>query len=197
MRMMMTALAILISTAAGAADYKPGPYAGVTLGYASGALTSGIGDLAKDGIPVSGIVGYTHKLGPAVLGIEGEITWDSIKGKQEQAGYSLTISSEYTAALKARGGMLFGDALVYIFAGPSWTSSKLTASDGIAKITDKAMDMGITAGLGTDLQMTDTLALRIEAARTVSTTDWMLAGERIKADDGTTTIKAGLLFRLN
>ena len=57
--MLSALLAVLISGPANAADYKSGPYAGVTAGITTGYLTNNTGDLTTNGIPISGIVGYT------------------------------------------------------------------------------------------------------------------------------------------
>jgi len=195
------ALAVMLCTAAHAADYKPGPYAGVTIGYAAGSLTNNSGDLTTSGAPVSGIVGYTHSLGEIgglhpVIGIEGEATWANVKGSQTDRGFELQASTDYTLALKARAGIAIGPALIYALAGPAWAHSKLE----IIGLKDSHLGLGVMAGGGVDVQITHTLAIRIEGVRTFAagSTDWRLGNAApIRLDSGETTIRAGLVFSLN
>ena len=197
MRMILSALsAMMLCTAASAADYKPGAYAGATIGVTTGYLTNNTGDLTTNGVPVSGLVGYTMELGGGmVAGIEGEIAWANVKGSQTTNGYTLEASTDYTAALKARLGYAMGPALIYATAGPSWTRGKIEA----VGLKDDATTLNILAGAGVDLQVTNTLAVRLEAARQFSAKaeTWTLGTASEKLDAGETTIKIGVIFNLN
>jgi len=191
------ALAVMLCTAAHAADYKPGPYAGVTIGYAAGSLTNNSGDLTTSGAPVSGIVGYTMALGAGmVAGIEGELAWNNVKGSQNVgAGFTIEASSDYTAALKARLGYAMGPALIYATAGPSWSKGKIE----LVGLKDDHLTLNVLAGAGVDLQITNTLAFRLEAVRQFSADaqTWTLGTASEKLDAGETTIKIGVIFNLN
>lgn len=197
MRILIAALAVIFSLPASAADYRPGPYAGITIGYAAGNLTNNGGDLATDGVPVSGIVGYTHAIANTglIIGIEGEAAWNNVNGSQTGAGFVLEAKSDYTLALKARAGMAIGPALIYATAGPSWSHGRIEAIG----LSDKHLTLGIAMGGGVDLQMTNTIALRLEAVRQLSagSQTWTLGGVSEKLDAGETTLKLGVVFSLN
>lgn len=195
--MLSALLAVLISGPANAADYKSGPYAGVTAGITTGYLTNNTGDLTTNGIPISGIVGYTLALGAGmVAGIEGELAWNNVKGSQNVgAGFTIEASSDYTAALKARLGYAMGPALIYATAGPSWSKGKIE----LVGLKDDHLTLNVLAGAGVDLQITNTLAFRLEAVRQFSADaqTWTLGTASEKLDAGETTIKIGVIFNLN
>lgn len=195
LRLALAALAVLISLPAQAADYRPGAYAGITAGITTGYLTNNTGDLTTDGVPISGIVGYTFALGGnAVAGIEGELAWNNVKGSQTAAGFTIEASSDYTAALKARLGYAAGPALLYLTAGPSWSKGKIEA----AGLSDSRLTLNVLAGAGADLQITPTLALRLEAVRQFSADaqTWTLGTASEKLDAGETTIRLGVIINL-
>lgn len=194
-RTLVAALAVLIGTAATAADYRPGPYAGLTVGYAAGALTNNSADLTTDGIPVSGVLGYTHIIAGTnmLIGIEGEAILPNISGKQSVNGFTLEANSDYTLAIKGRAGMVFGPALIYGTAGPSWTKSKL---EGFG-LEDDHLTLGIVAGGGVDLQITPTIIMRLEAVRQMSFgQEWTLGAQSTKLDAGETTLRVGVIINL-
>lgn len=198
MRMILSALsAMMLCTAASAADYKSGAYAGATIGVTTGYLTNNTGDITTNGIPVSGIVGYTMALGGGIVGgIEGELAWSNVKGSQTVgAGFTIEASSDYTAALKARLGYAMGPALIYATAGPSWSKGKIE----LVGLKDDHLTLNVLAGAGVDLQITNTLAFRMEAVRQFSADaqTWTLGTASEKLDAGETTIKIGVIFNLN
>ena len=190
-------LAVLISGPSLAADYKPGAYAGATLGITTGYLTNNTGDLTTNGVPVSGIVGYTMALGGGIVaGLEGEIAWNNVKGSQHVgAGFTIEASSDYTAALKARIGYAMGPALIYATAGPSWSKGKIE----LVGLKDDHLTLNVLAGAGVDLQVTNTLAFRLEAIRQFSADaqTWTLGTASEKLDAGETSIKLGVVINLN
>lgn len=196
-RILIAAFAVLLALPAAAADYRPGPYAGIAIGYATGNLTNNGGDLATDGVPVSGIVGYTHAIvgTPMIVGIEAEAAWNNVNGSQTGAGFKLEATSDYTIALKARAGFAAGPALVYALAGPSWSHGKIK----VIGLSDDHLTLGIQLGGGVDLQLTNTIALRLEAVRQFSTgsQEWTLGGVTERLDAGETTLKLGVVFSLN
>ena len=179
-----------------ASDYRTGAYAGATIGVATGYMTNNSGDLTTNGVPVSGLVGYTMALGGGMVGgIEGEIAWANVKGSQTTNGYTLEASTDYTAALKARLGYAMGPALIYATAGPSWTKGKVE----LVGLKDDNLTLNVLAGAGVDLQITNTLAFRLEAVRQFSADaqTWTLGTASEKLDAGETTIKIGVIFNLN
>lgn len=198
-RILIAALAVLIASPSIAADYRPGPYAGATAGVTTGYLTNNSGDLTTNGVPISGIVGYTHAIvGNLVMGVELEAAWNNVKGSQTNEGFTLTASSDWSAAIKGRLGHAFGPALLYATAGPIWSKSQIKASDGIASISDSDITLNVLAGLGADIQITPTIAMRLEAVRQFSpdAQTWTLGTASTKLDASETTIRLGVIINL-
>lgn len=72
MRNLLLALLLFFASPAIAADYRPGPYLGIELGAASEQLAAEGGlDLAKQGLQVGGVAGWTFRTADLVLGFEG------------------------------------------------------------------------------------------------------------------------------
>lgn len=196
MRLMLALAALIIGAAAHAADYRPGPYAGISIGYAAGNLGNDGGDIATDGINVGGILGYTHIIGGTnfLIGIEGEAVLSSVKGTQGPSSFQVEASNDYSVFIKPRLGMVFGPAAIYAFAGPAWTHSKIE----IVGLKDSNFDLGMVAGAGADIQITNTIALRLEAMRSMTFgQDWSIGGATAKLDAAETTGKLGLVINLN
>ncbi len=198
-RILIAALAVLIATPSIAADYRPGPYAGATAGVTTGYLTNNTGDLTTNGIPISGIVGYTHAIaGNIVMGIELEAAWNNVKGSQTDRGFTIEATSDWSAAIKGRIGHAFGPALIYVTGGPIWSKNQLEATTGIGTLSDSALKLNILAGIGTDIQITPTVAMRLEAVRQFSPNaqEWTLGTASTKLDAAETTIKLGVVINL-
>lgn len=197
MRILIAALVgLILATPSSAADYRPGPYAGITAGTTTGYLTNNAGDITTNGVPISGIVGYTMALGGGLIaGIEGELAWNNVKGSQGVgAGFTIEASSDYSAALKARLGYAMGPALIYATAGPSWSKGKIE----LVGLSDSNLTLSVLGGAGVDLQITPTLAMRLEAVRQFSADaqTWTLGNASTRLDAGETTIRLGVIINL-
>lgn len=195
-RILLAALAVILATPSIAADYRPGPYVGITAGTTTGYLTNSTGDITTNGVPISGIVGYTMAIGGGLVGgIEGELAWSNVKGSQGVgAGFTIEASSDYSAALKARLGYAMGPAMIYGTAGPSWSKGKIE----LVGLKDDHLTLSILGGAGVDLQVTPTLAMRLEAVRQFSADaqTWTLGNASTKLDAGETTIRLGVIINL-
>lgn len=161
------ALAVYISSLPlGAADYRPGPYAGIELGASSEQLSQDSFDLSKQGVQAGGVAGWTFRTADLVLGFEGAFGWNGVTGKWGDGSATVKSDGSWRAGLRARAGVPFGPALMFVTAGPTFQHlSTSVVTDG-SSFSDSKLLYGIAAGAGVDLQITHTLALRISGEHT-------------------------------
>jgi outer membrane immunogenic protein len=148
----VAALASIAAGSAGAADLAPiykapplvvSPWTGFYLG---GHIGGGFGnkkffdnfptpDGEKDADSnVSGWIGglqagYNYQFNRLVLGAEGQFTWSGISNTFDCFAFGDQICSanaEWFAALTARVGVTFGQALFYVKGGPAWVQDTIT-----------------------------------------------------------------------
>ncbi len=133
-----------------------GPYAGVTLGYGfSGRVKEPGNTVNTDGFIGGGFAGYNYQIDNVVAGVEGDIGYGGLKG--DNAGTE--VKGGLGGSLRARlGYAVTPDILPYITAGGAAQSVKLTEGG----ISDKNTMLGWTAGVGTDLKVTDNVFARVE-----------------------------------
>lgn len=137
-----------------------GGYAGISAGYGfSGkakATQPGYSNSIKtDGFVGSAFGGWNGQSGQFVYGIEGDIGYNGMDGSN--AG--LTAKNGVDGSLRARLGMAVNDdVLVYATAGGAGGSVKV--SDAIS--SDKNTQWGWTAGVGTDVKVTEQVFGRLE-----------------------------------
>ncbi|MEI5677424.1 porin family protein [Mesorhizobium sp. CGMCC 1.15528] len=133
-----------------------GPYAGVTLGYGfSGRVKEPGNTVNTDGFIGGGFVGYNYQIDNVVAGVEGDLGYGGLKG--DNAGTE--VKGGLGGSLRARlGYAVTPDILPYITAGGAAQSVKLTEGG----ISDKNTMLGWTAGVGTDLKVTDNVFARVE-----------------------------------
>jgi len=137
-----------------------GPYAGVTLGYAFGGETD-VDDVVDtsidtDGFNAGGFVGYNYQVGNIVAGAEADL------GYSWQDGENGGIESEsgLEGSLRARlGYTITPNILLYATAGAA--AKQLEVSDGAGIDGDETM-IGYTAGVGTDIMVTEQVFGRVE-----------------------------------
>ncbi|HEY4193363.1 MAG TPA: outer membrane protein [Mesorhizobium sp.] len=133
-----------------------GPYAGINLGYGfSGRTDDGGNRFKTDGFIGSGFVGYNWQMDNFVLGAEGELGYNGVKG-----GNDLSESkSGFEGSLRARlGYAVTPEILLYGTAGGAGQSLKVSDATG----SDKNSMFGWTAGVGTDIKLTDNIFGRVE-----------------------------------
>jgi len=153
-KILLTAIAgVLSATTAAATDWS-GPYAGGMVGLNSGdfAYEFGTGGDDIEGQTFGAFAGYNVQTGSFVFGGELAYAVGSVHGVQPQ-----NESAEYTDALdlKARAGYSAGSALVYGFAGYSsgtW--------DNYGNTTTSAD--GNNYGVGVDLMISDSMFVGVE-----------------------------------
>ncbi len=136
-----------------------GPYAGVTLGYAFGGETQVDGvvdnDIDTDGFNAGGFVGYNYQVGNIVAGAEADLGYSWADG--ENAG--ITSESGLEGSLRARlGYVITPNILLYATAGGAGKQLEISGGpdDG-----DETL-FGYTAGVGTDVMVTEQVFGRVE-----------------------------------
>lgn len=135
-----------------------GPYAGVTLGYSfsgeSRDRTAG-NSIGTKGFLGGGFAGYNYDVGGVVVGAEADIGYSGVKGSN--AGTS--VKSGVEGSLRARiGYAVTPDVLVYGTAGGAAKNLKVTEGGA----SDSNAMLGWTAGVGTDVAITDQVFGRVE-----------------------------------
>ena len=135
-----------------------GPYAGVTLGYgfsgkAEDETTSN--SISTDGFMGGAFVGYNYQMDNFVLGAEGDIGYSGVEG--DNAGTN--VKSGFEGSLRARLGYAVSpDILVYGTAGGAGKHFEVSNAVG----EDSNTAFGWTAGVGTDIKLTEAVFGRVE-----------------------------------
>lgn len=180
----------VIATGARADDYRPGPYAGISVGYAVTPSSAGAFDISADGYNVGGLVGLTIVNQGLVMGLEADIALHKVTGS---AG-AVNFDSRWFASVRGRLGLPMGPALPYVTAGIALSDQTLAAAAGSVD----TMRYGPIAGAGVDLQITNTLVARIEATRTWWMDSKFGQGAGFPSVSSTDNqIRAALIFDLN
>lgn len=173
--------------------YKAGPYAGIAVGYGTGQISADGLDIAQDGANVAGIVGWTHDLGGLIAGIEGDIGYNGVRAAF--ADKAITAKGGWEGTARLRAGIPVGPALLY---GTAGVAVKQTDID-VVGFTGSDTSVGVVGGGGIDLQMTNTMQVRLEAlhyAYPDTKVDLSNIGTA-KFDDAKTVVRAGVTFALN
>jgi outer membrane immunogenic protein len=135
-----------------------GPYAGVALGYGfSGRVQDKNFDntINTDGFVGGGFAGYNFQMDNFVAGVEGDIGYGGLKGDNANT----EVKGGLNGSLRGRLGYAVSpDIMPYITAGGAAQSVKLTDNVG----TDKKTMLGWTAGVGTEVKLTDQVFGRVE-----------------------------------
>lgn len=135
-----------------------GPYAGIQLGYGFGGEsedeTNG-NSIDTDGFVGGAFAGYNWETGGIVAGIEGDIGYSGVEGSN--AGTD--VESGVEGSLRARlGYVLTPDILLYTTAGGA--AKRLEVTEG--GVSDANTMVGWTAGVGTDVKITEQVFGRVE-----------------------------------
>ncbi|PWK75574.1 outer membrane protein [Aminobacter sp. AP02] len=171
-----------------------GPYAGVSLGY-------GFSGEAKDKtfnneIGTSGFVGgafggYNYQMDNFVIGGEADLGYNGVEG--DNAGTSVKGGLE--GSLRARlGYVVTPDILVYGTAGGAGSQVKVTDAVGNSESNTA---LGWTAGVGTDIKLTESVFGRVEYRYTdLGTDSYNLGGTNhdVSYKDHRVTFGVGMKF---
>lgn len=133
-----------------------GPYAGLNIGYGFGGRAEDPSETIKtDGFLGGAFVGYNYQMDNFVLGAEGDIGFNGMNGST----VATEAKSGIEGSLRARlGYSVSPDILVYGTAGGAGQSLKISDAAG----SDRNTMLGWTAGVGTDIKITDNVFGRVE-----------------------------------
>lgn len=136
-----------------------GPYIGAQIGYGfSGRSEDSVtgNRIETDGVVGGGFAGYNYDTGTGIVaGVEGDIGYSGVKGSN--AGTE--VESGLDGSLRARlGYTVTPDVLVYGTAGGA--AKRVSVTEG--GIEDSGTAVGWTAGVGTDVKLTEKVFGRVE-----------------------------------
>jgi outer membrane immunogenic protein len=136
-----------------------GAYGGVTAGYgfAGRSEDETVGnEIDTDGFVGGGFVGYNHDTGTGIVaGVEGDLGYNGVEG--DNAGTRVKGGVEGSARARL-GYTLTPDMLGYVTAGGAATH--MSVEEG--GVEDSATQLGWTAGVGTDVKLTEKVFGRVE-----------------------------------
>ncbi len=137
-----------------------GPYAGVFAGYSFSSTSDVEGDKLKTkGFLGGTFVGYNYQMDSVVIGAEADIGYSGVKSSDDNATLA-TIKSGTDGSLRARlGYVVTPDIFLYGTAGGA--GKRVKATDG-RNLSDSSTTLGWTAGVGTDVKLTDKVFGRVE-----------------------------------
>lgn len=142
--------------------YRPGPYAGISVGVGAEQLTADNFDLGSQGVVAGGLAGWTFALNSWVVGLEGNVGWNGVKGKWTESSATLNSDGSYYAGIRARAGVPIGPVLIFGMVGPSFQEMKIS----VDQVSNSKVQLGLTAGAGVDLQLTNTMVIRFAGEHT-------------------------------
>lgn len=120
---------------------------------------------------LGGQAGYNWQFGRAVVGVEGDLDWQSFqRGTGLIEGQELTTTRlDATASLRLRAGLAFDRTLAYLTFGPAWAHANSQSTlfnfpfgGATSQATDRGWHDGIAAGAGIEYQLAPHWALRGE-----------------------------------
>ncbi|MBN9235198.1 MULTISPECIES: outer membrane protein [Phyllobacteriaceae] len=137
-----------------------GAYAGVNLGYGFSGRTR-LEDqdtrINKNGFVGGAFAGYNWQQDNFVYGVEGDLGYNGTKGSSND----FKAKSGLEGSLRARlGYSVSPNILLYGTAGGA--AEKLKVTDQLAGVSDSKAMLGWTAGVGTDIKLTDNVFGRVE-----------------------------------
>jgi outer membrane immunogenic protein len=143
-----------------------GLYFGINGGYGFGRsewVTPGfdIGPFSVTGGQAGGTVGYNYQIGQLVLGVEGDLDWQNVRGFANGIGGCIPCdtASNWIGTLRGRVGYAFDRFMIYGTAGGAVTDIKGTVA---AFPWDSSTELGWTAGGGIEGAITDNLSAKVE-----------------------------------
>ncbi|MGB3900826.1 MAG: outer membrane protein [Mesorhizobium sp.] len=168
-----------------------GPYAGINLGYGFSGRTripNGGPDIKTDGFIGGAFAGYNWQSDNFVYGLEGDLGYNGVKGSSG----GVKSKSGFEGSIRARlGYAVTPEILLYGTAGGAGKNVKVSVP---GDSESKGM-FGWTAGVGTDIKLTDNVFGRVEYRYTDygSKTFDNVAG-KVKERDNRVTFGIGMKF---
>lgn len=170
-----------------------GPYAGINLGYGFSGRTKerdfGVETDTK-GFVGSAFGGYQWQQENFVYGAEAELGYNGVKGDDN----GIDSKAGFEGSLRARlGYAVTPEILLYGTGGLAGRNLKV--EDNVLGTSDSATMLGWTAGLGTDIKLTDNVFGRVEYRYTdFGSKDFGGGIGNVKATDNRVTFGVGMKF---
>jgi outer membrane immunogenic protein len=169
-----------------------GPYAGINLGYGFSGRTkekdTGFETDTK-GFVGSVFGGYQWQQDNFVYGGEAELGYNGVKGDDN----SVHSKAGFEGSLRARlGYAVTPEILLYGTGGLAGRSLKV--DDSAIPASDRATMLGWTAGVGTDIKLTDNVFGRVEYRYTDFGSKSFDGIGKVKASDNRVTFGVGMKF---
>lgn len=177
-----------------------GPYLGVAAGLNASSV-SGISSLSsikstfdKSGVQGSLLGGVNVQVGPVVIGGEADVTLQDISGARNDVAGVFTTKVDWSATLRGRLGVPFGNLLAYGTAGLALTNVGVTYQN-VGR--DSQLLKGWVAGVGLEAAIFGGWRLRGEYLYSKADSNRFTfgSGPTFNADAGTHTLRAALVVR--
>ncbi|AZV22794.1 porin family protein [Mesorhizobium sp. M1066] len=169
-----------------------GPYAGLNVGYGfSGRTKEKDFDVETDtkGFVGSVFGGYQWQQENFVYGAEAELGYNGVKGDDN----GIDSKAGFEGSLRARLGYAVSpEILLYGTGGLAGRSLKV--EDTVLGASDRATMLGWTAGVGTDIKLTDNVFGRVEYRYTDFGSKSFDGIGKVKATDNRVTFGVGMKF---
>ena len=170
-----------------------GPYAGINLGYGFSGRTKEKDfdvDTSTKGFVGSAFGGYQWQQENFVYGAEAELGYNGIKGDDN----GIDSKAGFEGSLRARlGYAVTPEILLYGTGGLAGRSLKV--EDTVLGTSDSKTMLGWTAGLGTDIKLTDNVFGRVEYRYTdFGSKDFDGGIGKVKNTDNRVTFGVGMKF---
>lgn len=186
---------ILPATPAAADDQpqRSNFYAGIVGGYGlSNVQVEGL-DFADGKLIGGAMVGWNYRLSQGfMLGLEADWIFTGIAASTEVDELTIRASTDHLVSVRGRAGTYIGPVLLYGTLGPAWEHSRLQIGD----ISDRTWQLGLAAGGGAEIDLTKTIAVRLEAIHFMFPNGGPF-NTILDSDNQQTTVRAGIAFKLN
>jgi outer membrane immunogenic protein len=117
------------------------------------------GSFDTSGWLVGGTLGYNYQMGPAVLGIEGDIDYSDIRGSAPCAGATCETRNNWLSTVRGRLGYSFGQFMPYVTGGLAVGDIKSSIA-GIGSATETKA--GWTVGGGVEAHISGPWTAKLE-----------------------------------
>ncbi len=117
------------------------------------------GSFDTSGWLVGGTLGYNYQMGPAVLGIEGDIDYSDISGSAPCAGTTCETRNNWLSTVRGRLGYSFGQFMPYVTGGLAVGDIKSSIA-GIGSATETKA--GWTVGGGVEAHISGPWTAKLE-----------------------------------
>lgn len=168
-----------------------GLYAGVHAGYGFGTVTGSAGTRFQDptGFLGGGQIGYNLQSGNVVYGLETDLSYAHIQGKNNTLGIAGSKNTlDYLGTVRGRVGYAFDRFLPYLTGGFAYGGSSISVP-GVGK--SSPVHYGWTLGGGIEYAITNNITAKLEGLY-VDLSDQKVLGGAAKSGFETGIVRAGV-----